>query len=270
MGLKRWFQRVKSMFTKPVKLPGWAALLLVIIQIVPDWKSRIDFWLDVAERTGGYVAVAAGIFLSPYFTPGLLLGGLLWIVFAGEAPRGVQRHHWLRYVGWSVFLICFTALVLTAGYGAIEIRIEQEVSKRDADLQKQAAIRPVYWHPTDFEKSSLAFALDQVPADQRFEIKILCLPDAGSRTFVEDLAKVFLDHQWKVTSNCLFNKLRPSLTGLAVAASPSLIAKKDAEMPKELQTLIKILVASQIPTQFGQYDDGSGADDFYLVVGNAP
>src|ERR1700724_4323966 len=96
---KTWRQRINSVFTEPVKLPGWAVVILVIVEGVPDWKHRLEFWLDVAKGTGGGIAMAATVIASPYFTPALLAAGLLWIDFAGEAPKGVQRHHWLRYVG---------------------------------------------------------------------------------------------------------------------------------------------------------------------------
>ena len=55
--------------------------------------------------------------------------------------------------------------------------IKEEVGKRDAAIQKQLAVRPVYWHLTDIEKSALGFALDQVSEDKRFEIDVCRMPD---------------------------------------------------------------------------------------------
>ena len=268
---KTWRQRINSVFTEPVKLPGWAVVILVIVEGVPDWKHRLEFWLDVAKGTGGGIAMAATVIASPYFTPALLAAGLLWIAFAGEAPKGVQRHHWLRYVGWSVFLICFTTIAVTVGFGAIEIYIKQEVGKRDDEIQKQAAIRPVFWHLTDWEKAALEFELNKLNSSQRFEIKIKCLPDAGSRTFVEDLAKVFVDNDWKITANCFFSDLRPDLVGLYVGVSPALKGKTIDELPRNIGAIFKILGAAQIPVQGAALEkDIAKEEDFYLEVGNAP
>jgi hypothetical protein len=73
---KTWRQRIKAVFTEPVKLPGWAAVLLVIVEVVPDWKSRFEFWLQMAKGMGGGIAMAATVIASPYFTPTLLAAGL--------------------------------------------------------------------------------------------------------------------------------------------------------------------------------------------------
>ncbi len=134
-----WGQRIKAAFTHPIKLPGWLAVLIVVAQEIPDWKHRIDFWLEVAKGTGGYLAMAAAAIASPYFTPSLLVAGLGWIIFAGEAHKGVQRHHWLRYVGWSIVTTCLTLMVITVGYGALTFYIQQQVSQKDTELQNKYA-----------------------------------------------------------------------------------------------------------------------------------
>jgi hypothetical protein len=275
---RTWRQRIKAVFTEPVKLPGWAAVAFVALQVIPDWKSRFDFWVDVAKQTGGYLAVAATVIASPYFTPSLLTAGLAWILFAGEAPRGVQRHHWMRYVGWSVFLVCFTTIVVTAGYGAIEFYIKEQVSTRDTEIQRQSAVRPVFWHLTDAQKTALGIALDKIPEGERFSISILCLPDAGSRTFTSEFAKVLKDHEWKFQPNCLFNDLRPDFTGISVSLSPSLrdkVAGKpltDSAYPPNLRTLTALLIDAKIEANWGVYDDPAtkNQDVFWLLIGNAP
>jgi len=271
---RAWRQRVKAVFTDRSKWPGWAAILLVVFEVVPDWKSRFDFWLDVAKSTGGYLAVAATVIASPYFTPALLVAGLAWIAFAGEAPRGVQRHHWLRYVGWSIVSVCVTVVVLTAGYGAITFYIKQQVSQQDTDLQHRYAVRPIYWHLTEAQRTALVVALDEVPEQKRFQIDIQCLPDAGSRTFVEDFAQVLHDHSWKFNVNCLFSRLKPEFTGLSIGLNSPLRAKVEgkpiADWPENLQTIGTILDRAQIPGTWSSFDDDSKDEHFYLLIGNAP
>ncbi len=265
-----WRQRVAALFTQPVKLPGWAAAILAVIIFVPDWHSRIEFWLSVAKATGGYVGLIAAAITSPYFSPSLFVAGLLWILLVGEPTKGVQRRHWLRYVGWSVFIVCLTTVVITAGYGAIEFYIQREVSARDSALQQNAAVRPVFWHMTEVEKTALGIELDKIPEPDRFEVKVKCLPDAGSRTFVEDVAKVFIDHNWKITANCFFSDLRPDITGLYVAVPKEQIGKKNEDLPKNLGTLLGVLNRAKISGKGIAIDEKANGDDFSLIVGNAP
>jgi hypothetical protein len=268
-------ERVKAVFTHPIKLPGWAVLLYVAIQAIPDWKSRLDFWLGVAKGTGGYLAMAATVIASPYFTPSLLAAGIAWIVLAGEAPRGVQRHHWLRYVGWSVVSVCLTIVFITAGYGALTFYIKQQVSQQDIELQKQYAVGPVYWHLTDAQKIAFKSALSEIPEAERFQVDILCLVDAGARTFVDELGVVFQEANWKkINANCLFNSVRPNLLGLNLAVSPALLEKikdkKAEEWPHDLRVLAFAMAKGGLAFSLGTYDDGAKQDHFWLAVGNAP
>jgi hypothetical protein len=131
-----WLARAKTMINQPIKLPGWAALLLFIYTIIPDTVSRISFWIETAKTTGGYVAYAAAIVSSPYFGPALLAAGLAWILFVGEPAKGVQRHHWMRYVGWAVIAICVTAIIVTATYGWFELRLRQAYAEGAAGVPR--------------------------------------------------------------------------------------------------------------------------------------
>jgi hypothetical protein len=265
-----WRQRIIALFTQPIKLPGWAAAILAVIIFFPDWHSRIEFWLSVAKAAGGYVGMIAAVIASPYFSPALFVGGLLWVLLIGEPKKGVQRRHWLRYVGWSIFLICFTTVIVTAGYGAIEFYIQREVSARDTTLQKNAAIRPVFWHMTDAEKTALAIELDKIPEADRFEVKVKCLPDAGSRSFVEEAGKIFIDHHWKITANCFFSDIRPDLTGLYVGVPKEQLGKKSEDLPKNLRLFLGILNRAQISGKGIALDEKATGDEFSLIVGNAP
>jgi hypothetical protein len=150
---------------------------------------------------------------SPWFCFGLVATGVGYLVFVGE-PKTVIRHPWAPVVGWSVFLICLALMISTIGYGYFQFLVLQEAGRRDAERQKQAIGTPLFWRLTDFNKYTFGLRLDEIPEDKRFEIKIKCLPDAISRTFVESFAKVIIDHKWKVSANCLFSNIRPDLIGL--------------------------------------------------------
>jgi hypothetical protein len=204
-------QRAYLLVTAP-KIPAWLVIILLVLKEVPDWKSRYDFWLAAAASLGGIPGMIASVIGSGYFAPIAAITAAAYIILIGEPKKGVQRHHWWPYIGWSVFGALVTVMVVTGIVGYVEIYIKDEVGKRDEAIQKQSAVRPVFWHLTDFEKTTLAFALDQIPEDKRFEIKVKCLPDAGSRTFVEDFAKVAIDHKWKISANCFFSDIRPDLS----------------------------------------------------------
>ena len=138
-------RRFSALITRP-KLPAWAFILLAIIQWVPDWKSRIEFWLDAARSMGGFMGVLATAIASPYFSAGLSVFGVAWLIFIGEPPRGVQRDPRWRFVGWSVFAVCLTAIIVTAGYGAIE-----------------------------YKRGQIAPAVVLLPAPDRIQLRALCL-----------------------------------------------------------------------------------------------
>jgi hypothetical protein len=133
---RTWGGRIKALFTQPVKLPGWAAVLLFIYTIVPDTYSRTEFWIATAKTTGGYVAMAALVVGSPYFGPGLLAFGLLWILFVGEPSKGVQRHHGLRYIGWSVFSVCLAAVAISAVTGWFELKQREAYASGAAGIPR--------------------------------------------------------------------------------------------------------------------------------------
>lgn len=135
----RWIARAKLMVTQPIKLPGWAALLLFVYTIIPDTISRLSFWIETAKTTGGYIAYAATAVSSPYFGPALLVAGLGWILFVGEPAKGVQRHHWLRYIGWSVIAVCVTAIIVTATYGWFELKLRQTYDEGAAGVPRGGA-----------------------------------------------------------------------------------------------------------------------------------
>jgi hypothetical protein len=116
---------------------------------VPDWKARIEFWFDAARGMGGHMGTIATVVASPYFNFGLSAFGVAWLIFIGEPVRGVQRDPRWRYVGWSIFAICLTAIIVTAGYGAIEIYIREEIATRQATILHDATNPNAPTQPTD-------------------------------------------------------------------------------------------------------------------------
>jgi hypothetical protein len=125
-----WFRvQAANTLLGQVKLPGWLFLLLAIVIAVPDWKSRYEFWLEVAKSSGGFLAMVAGILEWPYFSPALGIVGVLYLLLVGQPRKGVQRHPLLPIIGWISFAVCCSAIIVTAGYGAVEIYIRTEIAK---------------------------------------------------------------------------------------------------------------------------------------------
>jgi hypothetical protein len=262
-------KRVYLLVTLP-KLPAWAVVIILVVKEIPDWKSRYDFWLAAAKSLGGAPGMIASLVASGYFTPIAATMAAGYIIFVGEPKKGVQRHPWWPYIGWSVFGALVTVVVVTGIVGYVEIYIKEEVSRRDNTIQKQSAVRPVFWHLTDFEKTSLGFALDQIPEEKRFNIQVRCLPDAGSRTYVEDFAQVVVDHKWKITANCLFSNVRPDLTGLYIGVAKKYAGTNIQELPEHVRLIAKILEDAKIQGQWALDNDDSLGEEPTLVIGNAP
>jgi len=262
-------RRAYLLVTAP-KIPAWLVIALLGLKEIPDWKSRYDFWVGAAKSLGGIPGMIASVIGSGYFAPIAGITAAAYIILVGEPKKTIQRHYWWPYIGWSVFGTLVTVMVITGIVGYVEIYIKEEVGKRDDAIQKQSAVRPVFWHLTDFEKATLGFAFDQVPEDKRFDIQVRCLPDAGSRTFVEDFAKVAQDHKWKITANCLFSNVRPDLVGLYLGVAQKNGGKKIEDLPEHARTLAKIFEDAKIAAQWGLDKDDSLGDEVALIVGNPP
>jgi hypothetical protein len=113
----------------PRKWPGWATVALGLSERLLPWEDRVRFFYDVVREMGGDIGTVASLIESSIFSVVLVLAGLAYVIFVGEPEKGVQRHPWWPYIGWSVFGLCFTAMIVTAGYGAIEIYVRTQIDK---------------------------------------------------------------------------------------------------------------------------------------------
>jgi hypothetical protein len=98
-------------------LPGqlihwsWASL---------DVLGHLDILWRIVESMGGSPALVADVISSWPFSLGLIVAGLLYLIFVGEPQAGVQRHPSLPYAAASVFLICLFTMATVALYGWFE------------------------------------------------------------------------------------------------------------------------------------------------------
>lgn len=250
-----WYKRLSARW----KWPGWAFILLLVIEQVPDWKGRLDFWLDAAKEAGGYAGAAAIVIASPYFSLGMAAVGVLWLAFVGEPRRGIQRHPWLPYLGWAVAAFLSTVIVLTAGWGALQVYVNGEVSRRTTQQ---------FWHLTDGQAKTLSEQLDNVPGNQRFPIYFrMILANSQALTMGGDLVEIFRKHGWNVSGTQDLS-LRPDLLGInfVVAIDQGRI---DKDQPPHAQVLSYMLDKAQIKYSVAwepKFDNNS----LQLAIGSRP
>jgi hypothetical protein len=250
-----WYRRV---FTRR-KLPAWAVFALLVIEQIPDWKARLDFWLAAAREAGGYAGAAAAMIGSPYFSLGLAVAGVLWLIFVGEPRKGVQRHHWLPYLGWGLFVVCLTAIVLTAGWGAINIYINEQAEKLSGPG----------WHLTTTQHENFVKAIDAVPMKDRFPVTISDLwASTQSQSMASEIAEIFQSHQWQASVR-LDTSLRPDIIGINIVFNPLSLMRKDKDLPFHGEDMAIILQKAGIPFGWGAiptFDDNS----VELAIGSRP
>jgi len=259
--------RLKGLRSR-VKWPGWSFIILGIITWVPDWKSRLDFWIDIAHSSGsGMIAMGAAIISSPYFSPALVAIGLLYLGLVGEPERGIQRHPRWSYIGWVAFGFCATAIFVTTIVGYVQLSIQRQVGFQIDILQKQLLGKPVFWHLSEYNKTLLGMELDKIPEKDRFPLPFKCVEaSAGSQTYLSDIIGVFVAHNWKFNGNCLFANVRPDLLGVYISVSKDINA--EADLPKNAKTLVSILNSAQIKFKWAK--DPMPKEQFFLVVGYGP
>lgn len=253
-----WWRRPLRLVSKP-KMPGWTVLLLLALREIPDWKGRIDFWLDTAKDAGGYAGMAAQVINSPYFSLGMAGAGVLWLAFAGEPRRGVQRHIWFPYLGWTIAGLLFTAIALTSGWGALQLYVTEEVTRRTTEQ---------FWHLSDIQKQNLGRTLDGIPKNRRFPIFLrIVFANAQALTLSTDLEDVFHEHGWDV-SGAQDMVLRADLLGINFVLSDDQ-SRRDKDQPPHAGELWHILTDAGIKTRAAldpRFDDNS----LQLAIGSRP
>jgi hypothetical protein len=130
----------------PRKWPGYALSLLGIglSGLRYGWDfldigGRLDVFWRIAEGLGATTGLVTAIILWPWTGILLIAAGVLYVVFVGEPPTGVQRHHGWLYVGWGIVAFVFAAMAVPAIYGAIELHIRTEIAKGVAGAPRGAS-----------------------------------------------------------------------------------------------------------------------------------
>lgn len=139
--------------------------------------------------------------------------------------------------------------------------------KKDLEMSRQP------WTMKDDMRSALATEIAKVPEGERFKVVFWCSQDTNSRTFLEDFGKVFKDHKWDVSANCLFNNMRAGIRGIWITFKAG--KEKEGkpvnfdEVPGDAVKMGRIFNAARIPFSWGLNEtlkDG----EWYVGVGIGP
>ena len=251
-----WRSRVRGLFRR-WKVPGWLAFIYVALSLIPDVSSRINFWLDAAKVGGAYMTTAATILSFPYFNGGLLVFGLLWLLFVGEPIRGVQRHPWLQVAGWAIFVFFVSTVVLVAGYGYFEIRVSEvaaDNSRGDRHIDPQAYLNLInYLRPiaSEFTRGIDVDSVD-TPEANAYAIEIM-------RAMVQGGLKVQSQNFGMLVPQ-IMRALSPKVRGVFFQV------KDTVHPPKEAVDLANAFLVANIQTSYAN-NAMLGPDNYRLSIG---
>jgi hypothetical protein len=262
----------EAVFTRPFtirKLPGWLGILLGAISRLASQEERIRQAYHLVREMGGEPEAIVTIIQSPLFSVALVIAGVTYLIFVGEPQQGTQRHPAWPIIGYSVAGICLTAMISVFLWGQYNLSIKQQVSDQIKIVQQQALGGQLFWHLTDIEKFNLGEALDEIKEEDKFVIKLKCLPtSSSSQTYASDLLEVFDKHKWKLEPNCFINDVKRDLMGFYISVPKELSGKNINDLPKDINTLHSTFLKAHIPVIWAL--DAMKPDEFYLVVGNGP
>jgi hypothetical protein len=129
----------KNLLFRDIKFPGWALFIWGTLIVIPDIKTRLDFWWDASAYLGGELAMVAAVLTSPLFGAFLMIIGVAYIVLVDESKRPTVRHRWWPIFGWAA-----VGLIFYAAYTVTMISyVTQQVGPRHIFPRQEAAIRGV-------------------------------------------------------------------------------------------------------------------------------
>ena len=99
-----------SWYASTAKLPGWALVALAVLNLIPDYKSRFEFWITLRPEAGWLAGILGSILGSAALTGALAVMGLLYILFVGKPEKYEVRFPILPVVGWVLTVTAGLAL----------------------------------------------------------------------------------------------------------------------------------------------------------------
>lgn len=228
---QRW-DRVCYRLFAPIKIPAFPFLIWELMQWIPDWDSRVRYWIGAAEKAGGVVGAAAAIVEAPGVQLAMTIGALAWLILVGEPEKHVRRDHRWRYVGWTIVVVFFGAITVTAGYGMFQIAVEKAAARRATPYNP--------WRLTDKQLQIVnEFAARNKTKHPIFVESLL--GSSQSQSFGFSLARALGERHWPVQW-AIDPGLRPDLVGISVSYPRGVdLSKGDHEQIKATIELIRAL-----------------------------
>ena len=249
-----WYRRLLARW----KWSGWGAIGLGGGRVFHVGED-IDFALNFLRGIGGDLGLIATILASPFFALALIVYGIAHLIFVGEPNRPLRHHAW-TYVGWAVFGICFSAIAVTAVWGGIQAYIAEQVTQRSTEQ---------FWHLRPDQIEKLGRALDAVPADERFPIRIrVVFANAQALTIGNDLIEEFHRHGWPVVTGGQDMNLRPDLIGINFVEALDW-PRRDKDQPPHVMELVNIFNAAGIKFS-GAWEPRFDSNSLQLAIGSRP
>ena len=155
--------------------------------------------------------------------------------------------------------MCLTAIVATAGWGAIQAYIASRISH---------AVEDRFWHLTEKQQNDLGRELEKVPADQRFTVTIhIVQGNAQALTLAEDLTSTFTRHGWIANRLQDFN-LRADLIGIIFVFALD-FPRTDKDLPPHASELAHMFDNAEIKYT-GGWQQGFADNSLLLAIGSRP
>jgi hypothetical protein len=225
------------------KWPGYALWFLGLVQTSIHWGwftlldniGRLDMLWRAAESAGGTPAMLTTAILWPWTGIILIVFGVLYVVFVGEPPSGVQRHPWWPYVGWAIVAFVFVSMVGTAIYGAVALRPVADLEARLAKLEP----RRLSVEQRRIITSTLVDSSERLGDISIELISVLTCGDCNQYT--ADFGETLSGVKWKIKETGGIAITGTSPKGLAILTPDS------ANPLPEAKALADALTAAKIP-----------------------
>ena len=141
------------------KWPGWAFLLFSVFTLVPDWQSRLSFWISALHEVGGLAMIVVNAIPFVGFVSAgagfLYIAAVVWQEDIGQARA------WLPLASWTlffVFMMTYGSLALFASFV-----VSSKIPETMRFVEQQREQRYLTAKQLDKLKENIAPIKDNIP-----------------------------------------------------------------------------------------------------------
>jgi hypothetical protein len=268
--LPRW---ATAVLLGTVPLPGWGLLLLAIVMGIPDWKSRYDFWLSVAESSAPWFGPIIPVLRYPYFPAALAIAGIVYLILVGYPGPSVVRHRVVPLVAWVLLTLSATIVAGTAIAGYFEFRVREEADKLVLNIprssspkENDASQRPLSFEQRDLQPNQIRILAKELPnlKTSMPQLHIALAPnDAQARNLYSELQPIIY-RSGMIPVMVDFPPRGPEDQGQII-----LVHDKN-KVPDAASKLMQVLTIADIPTQYSTAEAAIRDPDFIFFIAPTP